>query len=369
MVADQQTLIDELESSIANKAIGGRAEILRRVTALFASGSTEFAPEQVALFDNVMARLIDQIDTCARAALAPQLLATSNVPPKTLRKLALDESLDVSRTILSQCEQLDDETLLEGANTRSQGHLLAIASRRTISEVVTDVLVDRGNRQVAICVAENSGARFSECGYTTLVKRSEHDGALARRIWARPDVPRKHLLALVSSASEAVRQELVAADRRKADLIQEMISRASDQIQQLARENSEEFKLAYSNVQRLYQVGELNETQLRNYAIEGKLDETVIAIAFLCQLHVGLIERVLIQGLSDQVIIIAKSLGLKWETTKAIFLVGAGARGYPKQTIDEVSATFEKLREETANRAMEFYRLRDRATRGNSPSK
>ena len=55
----QQALIDELEDVIGRNEIGRRAELLRRVTDLFVSGSAEFSSEQVALFDEVMSRLVE----------------------------------------------------------------------------------------------------------------------------------------------------------------------------------------------------------------------------------------------------------------------------------------------------------------------
>ena len=287
-------------------------------------------------------------------------------PPKTLRKLALDKSIDVAGAILSQSDQLDDETLVEGANTRSQDHLLAISRRQTLSEIVTDVLVERGNRQVAISTAENPGAKFSEGGYVTLIRRSEHDGDLAHRIWARPDVPRWHLLTLLASASNSLRQELVAADPRKADLLQELVTKASDQIQEAAREQSAEFKAVYAHVQHLHERGELSEAALLDFAIHGQVDETAIALSLMCNLRIGIVERALIHCQTDQLLVLAKSLGLDWQTTRAILLLGAGDKGYSIQFLDQVAASFGKLRRDTANKAMEFYRLRERAARGNS---
>jgi hypothetical protein len=62
----RQSLIDELEASISQKNIGSRAEILRQITDLFVAGSGHFDGEQMALFDDVMDRLVNEIDHSAR---------------------------------------------------------------------------------------------------------------------------------------------------------------------------------------------------------------------------------------------------------------------------------------------------------------
>ena len=64
---EHQTLIDELEAVIVDRNIGSRVEVLRRVTDLFVAGSGHYSDEQRALFDDVMGRLVDEIESSARA--------------------------------------------------------------------------------------------------------------------------------------------------------------------------------------------------------------------------------------------------------------------------------------------------------------
>ena len=66
--AGHQSLLDQLETAFASRDIGARVGILQRVTDLFVAGAKRFDVEQVALFDDVMCRLIDEIDHTACAA-------------------------------------------------------------------------------------------------------------------------------------------------------------------------------------------------------------------------------------------------------------------------------------------------------------
>src|SRR5579864_8442949 len=129
-VKAHQTLIDELEAVVVNRSIGSRADVLRRVTDLFVTGSDRFNDEQRALFDDVMGRLVDEIESSARAAFGERLAAIAGAPAKVSRALALDDSIEVAGPLLARSEQLDDETLIEGAKTKSQEHLLAISRRK-----------------------------------------------------------------------------------------------------------------------------------------------------------------------------------------------------------------------------------------------
>jgi uncharacterized protein (DUF2336 family) len=203
-----KSVIDELEEAIASKEIGRRADSLRRVTDLFVSGPASYTDEQIALFDMVMILLAKEVETSAKAAFGNRLATIANAPPKIIRELALDDAIEVAGPILTHSQQIDEATLIESARTKSQNHLLAISRRTSLAETLTDVLVERGNQQVAQSTAENPGAKFSEFGYSTLVKRSEADTELAMRVWARPEIPRQNLLKLFHDASEAVRVKL-----------------------------------------------------------------------------------------------------------------------------------------------------------------
>jgi uncharacterized protein (DUF2336 family) len=166
-----------------------------------------------------------------------------------IRALALDDAIEVAGPVLTQSEQLDDSTLIEGARAKSQDHLLAISRRKTLAEALTDVLVERGNQAVAHSTAANPGAKFSDFGYSTLVQRSEHNAELARRVWSRPEIPRQHLLRLFDDASETVRRELEAGDRHKARLFRDLVAQASNQIQAETRERSAAYAAARACVQ------------------------------------------------------------------------------------------------------------------------
>jgi uncharacterized protein (DUF2336 family) len=361
MAGARQNLISELEEVIADKDVGRRAAMLRRVTDLFALGSGKLSEQQISLFDDVMSRLVDEIEISARAAFGHILARIPDAPPKVVRRLALDDAIDVAGPILSCSERVDDLTLVEGAKTKSQAHLLAISGRVVLVEAVTDVLVERGDRQVALSTARNSGAAFSEFGYSTLVQRSSSDDALAVCVWSRPEIPRQHLLRLFADASESVKLRLASRDPRKADLIREVVAQASNQIQAQARQKSPSYAAAHACVQSLHESGDLDEMRLAGFACSGKFDETALALSMMCNLPIGVVERAFVDGRSEQILVLAKAIGLSWQTAKALLLLRAGAENETACNFDLQFETFTRLKMETAKKAVQFYRLRARA--------
>jgi hypothetical protein len=67
---------------------------------------------------------------------------------------------------------LGEGDLIASASQQGQDHPLAIAQRETISEKVTDILIERGEQKVVHGVAKNAGARISDDGFGKLVLRS-----------------------------------------------------------------------------------------------------------------------------------------------------------------------------------------------------
>lgn len=359
VAASRQSLIDELEAAISQRNIASRAEILRQITDLFAAGSTNFGSEQTSLFDDVMGRLVSEIDHSARAAFGERIADLPNTPPRITRELALDDSIDVAGPMLRRSESVDEDTLIAGARSKGQDHLFAISQRSQLSENVTDVLVERGDQKVVISTAANAGARFSDFGYTKLVSRSKHDNELALLVWSRPEIPREYLLRLFESASEVVQKKFEAADRGKANLVHEMIKQAADQLQTSLRDHSSDFAAAKAQIEELHKKGELTEARLCRFAELGRFDETVVGLSLLAELPVGAIERALVHDTGDQVLVLAKSINLSWRTTRAVLGVRSGAHG----EFPEYHERFNRLRPETARAAIQFYRLRERAAK------
>jgi uncharacterized protein (DUF2336 family) len=357
----RKNLIDELESTIANTEVGQRADVLRRITDLFVAGSSGFSHEQVELFDDIMCRLVDEVETSARAMFGERLADIGKAPRNLVRTLAFDDAIEVAAPLLSRCEQIDEATLVENARTKSQGHLLAISRRYSIGEAVTDVLVERGDQKVALSAAANPGAKFSEFGFSTLVKRSENDVDLAMRVWSRHDISRQHLLELFAESSEAVRRKIQTGDRRNADLVKELIAEAADALQTKSRESSAKHAVARDQVNALQGAGQLGEARLLDFARMGKFDETALSLSMMCNLPIGVVERAIVHGSSELIVVIAKSVGLNWNTTKAILTMRGGSNGMSAHDLGQSLANFNKLRTETAEKAIKFYRMRERA--------
>jgi uncharacterized protein (DUF2336 family) len=141
-----ESLIVELERVTHGGSPERCAETMRRVTDLFLTGAERYSEDQVLLFENVLGLLVERIERRAREELSTRLALVDNAPIRVIRRLAQDDEIAVAESVLRQSSRLSDNDLIEIAQTKGQGHLLAISERPKINPAVTDVLLDRGNR-------------------------------------------------------------------------------------------------------------------------------------------------------------------------------------------------------------------------------
>ena len=349
--------LNELEEALSHGSAERRLKTLRRVTDLFVFGSSHFSDDHVAVFDGVFGHLIADIELSARETLAQRLATIPNAPPRVIRTLAFDDAINVAGPILTCSNLLDNVTLVENARTKSQDHLLAISRRKALAETVTDVLVERGDRTVALSVVQNPGAKLSETGYVRLVKRSEGDDEMAQSVGSRPEIPRQHFLKLLTTASKAVRIALELANPQNSGAIRNAVADVAAAIQVKAAAASRDYAAARSMVEQLHAAGRLTEAEVESFARAGKFEETAAGLALLADLPIDMIERAMVQD-REGVLIVAKASGLSWPTVKAVLHLCAGKGGISPQALEQCRELFHKLKPETAQQVISFQRKR-----------
>jgi uncharacterized protein (DUF2336 family) len=88
--------------------------------------------------------------------------------------------------------------------------MLAIARRKSLSERLTDILVERGNDDVAGAVTGNDGARFSDTGFDRLVARASESEIILNRLVMRSDLPERIVAGLMPVLASSIAEKIDA---------------------------------------------------------------------------------------------------------------------------------------------------------------
>lgn len=344
-------LLAALEDIVKHGSQDRRADMLDRIASLFIGSAASFSEEHVQLFDEVFNRLIAEIEAKARFELSIKLSGVSNAPLGVVRRLAEDDDIFVARPVLEHSERLADPDLLNVARTKSQLHLLAISNRNRIAETITDVLVRRGDREVARNVAGNLGACLSQTGFSILVRKAERDGILAEKIGQRSDTPQPFFHQLFIQATHIVQKQLLAtATPQTQAKIHRVLANISEQLTRdtVTAENPADRR------DYIEHDAKMDEVAIAELASEGRYDEAIAALSALCKMPLQHMHRILANKRADPALVVCKALGFAWPTAQAIILLLTKGQGTSAHTLESKHRNFEKL---SASGSQEVLRL------------
>jgi uncharacterized protein (DUF2336 family) len=360
MVASQ-LLMGELDEAIRCGSSDKRVETLRRITDLFLCNADRFKDQQIDLFGNVLGRLIEHVENKALSELGQRLAPTHNAPIEVLRQLASNDEITVAGPVLSVSTQLMSADLVDIARSKGQGHLLAISCRSELQEDVTDILVDRGDSEVARSVAGNRGARFSATGFSNLVERARQDEGLAERVAVRSEMSPGQLQQLALKATDAVRQRLMSVSNLEAHAkIEKVLIDIAAEIDRSVATRQRDYAVAQDLVSSLQHDKALLKAKLVKFAAQEKFEEIVAALSALSGLKIDATEQCLTNSDEGGVLILCRAIRLEWATVCAILTL----ESVPQRSasLQELAMRYAKLSNATAERILRFWKVRTTVT-------
>lgn len=194
MTPAAQSLLAELDATLAQSTDTWRGTALRRLVDLFLASVEMCSEDQVDVFDEVMCRLAKKnVDRAVLAEVSNRLAPVENAPTNFVGQLARHSDAAIHGPILEHGKALPDKDIAKIIDRdRIDIKLLnKIGSRPKLSEAVTDVLLKRGNAAIQRRIIDNPNARISESGYARLIIGINGNKALAAAIAKRPDVPQE----------------------------------------------------------------------------------------------------------------------------------------------------------------------------------
>ena len=318
------------------------AQILGQVTNLFLSNVDHLNESQIAAVDGVLAKLVGRVKAATAVHLGEALSTLDRAPRQTIRILAFHKDPLVAAPVLRKSSCLSDKDLLEIAKSRGQQHLLAISDRKALSEALTDALMRFGDVNVSNALARNAGAKFSECGYATLVGRAERDESLAEKLGLRLDMPGNLLRELLGKVADVVLARFLTAPR---PVVREKPrgSAAASAGQNVARPKAIDYTQAQSEVVALNRTGKLNDFIVNRFAVRGEYTHVVAALALKADVKVEAIAPLLESDRMYGLIVACKAARVTWSTTTMIVRNRPGCPPATQRELDQCVAIYESL--------------------------
>jgi uncharacterized protein (DUF2336 family) len=353
-------LIPGLDEIVKHGDPERRAEAARRISEMFLQDAANLRSDHVDLFDGLLIDLVPHTEMAARADLAERLSIIANAPRLLVGKLAREDELSIAGPLLRRSPVIDEGALIEIARIKGQGHLLAMSERPTLSPDLTDVIVRRGDREVVRRAAGNSGAAFSQAGYSTLIKRAGQDGVLTLAVGKREDLSSQQLRDLLAGSVDIIRRRLIEVvnPAREAE-IRHVLDEIAGVPTITLVEGRRDFTAAQRTIRALQNAGTLNEAALLEFAKNHKYEESVAALSVMSTVDIATLDRLITEDRYDPLLIIGKVIGLEWVTVRVLILLRLGPNRVPSPVdVESARVNYARLMPSTAERVVKFWKNR-----------
>lgn len=173
---------------LARDKSGERRQLLAKtISDLFTGKDRVLNERERAMMFDIMHKMVRSAEMSVRRIISEQLAKLPDTPRDLVRLLA-DDDVEVAYAILRESTVLEDEDLIEVIRHRTLEHQLAIAVRRSVSEGISDALVETGDESVITTLLKNSGANISLATMEYLAEESKRVDAFQEPILCREDL-------------------------------------------------------------------------------------------------------------------------------------------------------------------------------------
>ena len=333
-------MLRSLSKMPAEMSSESRRQLLNAVTDLFLldHDPSETSKEH---YGEIATTSLPHLDESARRDYAQNVASLPSLPHTVATTLAQDSDVGVARLVLKLSPVLTDTDLAAIALSQSQQHLVAIAERAQLSEGLTDILVERGDRDVLHTVSANEGAAFSETGFDRLLERGGHDGQITQAISRRSDLTpsrTNRVLRIVEQLSDGGAQD------------GEAVSLARE-----ARQQRLEVKLLLADL--AAKVRELDDVVIM-LADDDRAYHLAQVLAQSAGITTEQALRVLMQRDATGIAVTCRSLGVMAGAYRSLLKLRARRLYFSSQAVDDDVDDYRKLDLATAERTLRFLKLK-----------
>ena len=334
-----------------------RRALLRELTGHFFGGAARSATED-ALYGEVLSNLSADMETAVRAELSARFALSPDAPRNLIRRLANDEAA-VAGAVLRASTVLTDEDLLGVVRAHGQDHLRAVSSRTSVSEAISDVIVERGDDETLGTLLRNDGAKLSRAASETAVERAKSNPGLHAATVERSALPPDLLNELYFVVEARLRQQILEQNASMDPVLLESAlaagrARVATEDGALPADYSE--SLAY--VEELRAANQLSPQMLARFLRSGSRTSFLIALAQLSDIDFHTARQIVERRELDALAVVCKSADLD----RALFLTYAvvilNDDGDAMAKAHGYARLYAELTRDAALRTLRFWRMR-----------
>ncbi len=166
--------------------------------------------------------MVNDAEVRVREALASNLKDSPHLPHDVALTLARDVD-SVSLPVLNFSDVLTDVDLAEIIHTQGENQHLAISGRKTVSESISETLIDTASEDVIANLISNEGAKISDQSFEKVVDTIGDKEQIQTAMINRSALPITVAEKLVTKVSESMRDQLLERHELPSDVATDLL--------------------------------------------------------------------------------------------------------------------------------------------------
>jgi len=175
------------EEAAPEASFRARHALLKRLADVVSLPASRINAFERAVTGDLLVEMLRLASAQDRKRVAARLAPLAELPNALARMLLRDDP-DIAGLLIEQCASLSDADLVACARDASTEHRFLMASRRGLSEVVTETLLSFGETHVIEAVLRNTSARLSQTAVEGVVSLSRQQPQLCGHILRRSEL-------------------------------------------------------------------------------------------------------------------------------------------------------------------------------------
>lgn len=342
-----------------DQSAAARRELVEIIGDLFFDKNNVLSERERATMSDILRQLIHDVEISVRKHLAIRLSDEPDAPSELVYALANDNA-EIAHPILMRSNVLKDPQLVEIIRNRDLEHQLSVAMRASVSETVSDALIETGETGVIERLLENPGAEIGRQAMAYLVEQSQRVDAFQNPLIRRKDLPRDLAERMYWWVSAALRTEILERHNMDSTQLDDVMESA---IEAAVRSDSELTPGSETASRLVAQIADLHGVSAELMIMllrsgEVSLFETVIE--HVTQLRAPLVQRLIYEPGGEGLAILCRALG--FSATEFQTLAGLCRKAQPQRseaflgTRVSPEALFERIQPGAADRVLDRWR-------------
>lgn len=229
-----------------------------------------------------------------RIALSSALKDHAAAPPKVVNELARDIEREVSEPILKFCTAVSDEVLITILKEHPASWTVkAIAGRKTVSQKISQAVIDTKDKVGGATLIKNKGAEISEATLADIIERAQDYPEWQTHLAGRANLPPKMARRLARFADDSVRKLLMEQQEFDQETVTKIAEIFKRRIDFAAEGEGEKALPPVDRVQKLLKDKKLDEDVVADALGMRDRDFVEAALAALAKTDIVTVKKIL----------------------------------------------------------------------------